>query len=241
MAARRSMSRSSWTATAAGPGARLPRPPGIAPASSRCAGSSRNAPAHGVRFLTLFAFSSENWRRPPTRSDADVSCSSNRWCAKSRNCTAIRCAALHRRSRALGASSRGAWRRRDAHAAIPGLTLSWRSPTAAAGTSRRPAARWPRMRRPGSQPRHRRGALRRAAGARRHPIRTCSSAPAASSASAISCCGIWPTPSCISPTCCGRISRRASGRGVRLLRAARAALRQDVGAARAKAMLETDA
>ena len=38
------------------------------------------------------------------------------------------------------------------------------------------------------------------------PSPTSSSAPAASSASAISCCGSSPTPSCISPTACGRIS-----------------------------------
>ena len=35
---------------------------------------------------------------------------------------------------------------------------------------------------------------------------TCSSAPAAIIASAISCCGISRTPSCTSATCCGRIS-----------------------------------
>ena len=38
------------------------------------------------------------------------------------------------------------------------------------------------------------------------PIRICSSAPAASSASAISCCGISLTPSCISATRSGRTS-----------------------------------
>ncbi len=43
----------------------LPRRPAIAPASRWCAGSSRNAPRRNVRYLTLFAFSSENWRRPP--------------------------------------------------------------------------------------------------------------------------------------------------------------------------------
>ena len=42
--------------------------------------------------------------------------------------------------------------------------------------------------------------------------RICSSAPAASSASAISCCGISPTPSCTSSTRCGRISTRRSWR-----------------------------
>ena len=44
------------------------------------------------------------------------------------------------------------------------------------------------------------------------PIRTCSSAPAASSASVISCCGTWPIPSCISPIGCGRISIRRRSR-----------------------------
>ena len=38
------------------------------------------------------------------------------------------------------------------------------------------------------------------------PSPTSSSAPAASSASPISCCGSSPTPSSISPTCCGRTS-----------------------------------
>src|SRR3990167_2813662 len=38
------------------------------------------------------------------------------------------------------------------------------------------------------------------------PNRTCSSVPAANSASATSCCGNWPIPSCISPMFCGRRS-----------------------------------
>jgi len=50
------MSRSSWTATAAGPGRAACRgSPGIV---EECA-------QREVRYLTLFAFSSENWRRPP--------------------------------------------------------------------------------------------------------------------------------------------------------------------------------
>ena len=88
-----------------------------------------------------------------------------------------------------------------------------RSPTAAAGTSC--------ARRGGSRARGRGGelapagideaALRAASCARRRrPIRTCSSAPAASSASAISCSGTWPTPSSISATRCGRTSTTRS-------------------------------
>ena len=34
------------------------------PASKSCARSSRSAPQRKVRYLTLFAFSSENWLRP---------------------------------------------------------------------------------------------------------------------------------------------------------------------------------
>ena len=39
--------------------------PAIAKASRRCAASSRPRPMLGVGTLTLFAFSSDNWRRPP--------------------------------------------------------------------------------------------------------------------------------------------------------------------------------
>jgi undecaprenyl diphosphate synthase len=41
-------------------------PPGIGPAPRACAPWSRRACASGVKVLTLFAFSSENWRRPPS-------------------------------------------------------------------------------------------------------------------------------------------------------------------------------
>jgi hypothetical protein len=37
---------------------------------------------------------------------------------------------------------------------------------------------------------------------------TCSSAPVASTASATSCCGSWPIPSCTSPTYCGLTSAK---------------------------------
>ena len=60
----RRMSRSSWTATAAGRrrgGCRDRR--AIAPARRRCGARSRRDP-NRRGWLTLYAFSSENWRRP---------------------------------------------------------------------------------------------------------------------------------------------------------------------------------
>ena len=61
----RRMSPSSWTATAAGPRrAACPRRSATRPASRRCAAPSRPAIEQGVGWLTLFAFSSENWLRP---------------------------------------------------------------------------------------------------------------------------------------------------------------------------------
>ena len=60
-----SMSGSSWTATAAGPPGRDFRArPGIAPAPTRSGAVVEAAPRAGIGTLTLFAFSSDNWRRP---------------------------------------------------------------------------------------------------------------------------------------------------------------------------------
>ena len=62
---RRRTSPSSWTATGAGRArAACRRPTAIGAAPRRSAGRSRPARKEGVRYLTLFAFSSENWRRP---------------------------------------------------------------------------------------------------------------------------------------------------------------------------------
>ena len=132
--------------------------------------------------------------------------------------------------------SRAPWRRpRRSPRAIPGSCSASRSPTAAAGTSLRPAARSP-ARSPQAlcgRTRSTRRTSRRGSRSPAFRTRICSSAPAGSCASAISCCGISRMPSCISPTCCFRTSaRRESRRGARVLRAARAALRQDLGADR---------
>ena len=63
--ARPRMSPSSWTATAAGPRrATCRRSPAIARAPARSAAPSRRRSRSGVAWLTIYAFSSENWRRP---------------------------------------------------------------------------------------------------------------------------------------------------------------------------------
>ena len=59
------MSRSSWTATAAGPPRVTCRgSPAIARAPGRSGAPSRRRSESGVAWLTIYAFSSENWRRP---------------------------------------------------------------------------------------------------------------------------------------------------------------------------------
>ena len=63
---RRRMSPSSWTATAAGrrrAACRASRATGAA--SRRCAGRSARRSNTASRYLTLYSFSSENWKRPP--------------------------------------------------------------------------------------------------------------------------------------------------------------------------------
>ncbi len=60
-----SMSRSSWTATGAGRArAACRRCSAISAAPRRSGGPSKVAGSSKIRYLTLFAFSSENWRRP---------------------------------------------------------------------------------------------------------------------------------------------------------------------------------
>ena len=60
------MSQSSWTATAAGRSAAICRAaPATAKESRRCGASSRRRLTSVSAALTLFAFSADNWRRPP--------------------------------------------------------------------------------------------------------------------------------------------------------------------------------
>ena len=56
---------SSWTATAGGrSGAACRAWPGTAPASGRCARTVETCARLGIKVLTLYAFSVENWKRP---------------------------------------------------------------------------------------------------------------------------------------------------------------------------------
>ena len=59
---------SSWTATAVGPLARgLPRMAGHRAGVEAARRVVEAAPGAGIGILTLFAFSSDNWRRPRPR------------------------------------------------------------------------------------------------------------------------------------------------------------------------------
>ena len=199
-------------ATGAGhSGAHLPRHAGHRAGAKAVRATVEGCARRGIEALTLFAFSSENWQRPPeevTRLMELFVESIDKEVADLHEQQHPR--ALHRR---LLAAARGAAgedrRRRGAHG----------------GQHAHDAVRRRLLRRPLGHRRGRapaggaggRGAAR-AAGDRRgrcspancsSPVRrspTCSSAPAASSASAISCSGTWPIPSSISATRCGRIS-----------------------------------
>ena len=169
------MSRSSWTATAAGPARAACRGrPDTAPASRSCAGSSRNAPQRKVRYLTLFAFSSENWRRPPDEVGMLMKlvprCAGARSGGSARN--QVRLRFIGDRDVARAPSSRAACRTpKRSPRAIPG----WGSSVAVAYGGRWDIAQACRslaadvaagkLRRGG----HRRDADRGAARARRHP------------------------------------------------------------------------
>ena len=209
---------SSWMATDAGRArAAACAPMATAPASSRCAWSLRSACGTQIGALTLFAFSSENWGRPRDEVMSLMALFVESLEAEIEE--------LHRR----GVRVRFIGERAELDARLRASMAS--SEQVTAGNSRLAlqiavsyggrsdivgAAR--RLRRTGRAPSagrlaDRRGRLRSGAGAGRHGrIRTCSSAPAVSSASAISCCGTWPIPSSTSPTDCGRTSTRRRSR-----------------------------
>ncbi len=162
--------------------------------------------------LTLFAFSSENWGRPRDEVMGLMSLFVESLEARSPSCIARGCACAS--SASAPSWMRGCappWRARsrprpcNVRLALQ-VALSYGGRTDILGAVRRLALQVERhqlaARRSTSPPLQPRW---RSAGCR---IRICSSAPAASSASAISCCGTSRTPSCISPRRCGRTSMR---------------------------------
>ena len=174
-------------ATDAGPSSACCRAlPAIARASRRCARRCAACVERGVEYLTLFAFSSENWRRPAGRGlDPDAAVRAARWSRKSPSCTPTASAfgssaTLSRfdaRIRDLIAARRGADRRQHA-ADADGRGQLRRALGHRAGRATHCRAH-PAARRSGPAP----GSARRRTW--RWPTRpnpTCSSAPAASSA-----------------------------------------------------------
>ena len=176
----------------------------------------RGVRRRGIGALTLFAFSSENWRRPREEVASLMGLFVEALEAEIAELHAQgRARALHRRARA---SSRCGCRRTHGRAeehtaANARLKLQvavsyggrWdivrrRAPARAEGASAMQLA----------AAEIDRGQLCRRPGARRDcRIRICSSAPAASSASATSCCGTWPIRELYFTDGCGRTSARA--------------------------------
>ena len=183
----------------------------IAWASSPSKQTVEGCARRGVEVLTLFAFSSENWQRPRE----EVSMLMGRFLEALDN----EVDDLHKngiRLRFIGRLEQLSTALRDRMQAAQALTAGntrmtlviaiayggrWDIAAAAQELARRCVAGEQRVE-----------DIDEAAIGTAHcagricPIRTCSSAPAASSASAISCCGIWLTPNCISATRSGRIS-----------------------------------
>ncbi len=189
----------------------------------------------GIEALTLFAFSSENWQRPRE----EVSMLMNRFLEAldeeieglHRNGLQLRFIGnLAQLSTALRERMEAAMR---LTANNQGMTLviavayggRWDIANAARELARRCAAGEIQS------DADRRGGARRAPGAGAGcRIRICSSAPAGNSASATFCCGISPTPSCISATpLWPDFGDARAGRGDRAFLAPAAALRPDPG------------
>ena len=188
--------------------------PGIGAASKRCARIIRACIERGVEFLTLFAFSSENWRRPPD----EVSILMDLFLRALEQ----EVAKLHEngiRFKVVGDTSVFDRRIRELMAAGEAQTAANTRLTLTvaanyggrwdiAQAARRYFALHPEAARDDAEL-HVRRRSSRSWRWRTRPSPICSSAPAASSASRTSCCGSSPTPSSTSPTCCGPTSTRS--------------------------------
>ena len=208
----RNTSRSSWTATGAGPRrAASPRHAGHKEGVRPVRMCIEECARRGVGALTLFAFSSENWQRPTVEVtslmqlfleaiDREVD-------DLHKNKVRLRFIGdRHALSVKLQARMAAG---EELTAANPGLKLqvavSYGGRWDIVQAARRLAAQVASGALPLDaidEAAFRRGSCSSAT----CPIRTCSSAPAAITASAISCCGISRTPSCTSAKRCGLIS-----------------------------------
>ena len=176
-----------------------------------------------IEFLTLFAFSSENWRRP-----ADEVSILMELFLRALEQEVAKLHANGIRFKVIGDTSLFDPRIRELIAAGEAQTAANTRLTLTvaanyggrwdiAQAARRYFAAHPEALRERSDFARRRSS--RISRWPTRPSRICSSAPAASSGSPISCCGSLRTPSSISPTCCGptstrsRSTRRSTGIG----------------------------
>ena len=210
-------SRSSWTATAAGRRRRgLPVIAGHRAGTRALRRTVEAAIDLGVRSLSVYAFSTENWTRPPTTRFADLL----DLLAETIRASSRICAAQGVRVRFVG--------RRDRCSTTLAAADGRDSRTRTACNERARPVRLLRLRRAGRDRRGRRVALvrdgvaadeideealrARLDDAASCPIPTWSSAPPASAASRTSCSGRSPTPSSSSRTRCGPTSAATSSR-----------------------------
>ena len=176
--------------------------PATRKASSRCACASANACERRIEALTLFAFSSENWGRPSEEVGAlmglFVEALDREVDELHENGVRLRFIGdrqgfpVRLQARMAAASSAPPATRACALQVAVGYGGRWDIVKAArqlAAQCASGALRPPDITDRELRPRRCSWPACR--------IRTCSSAPAASSASAISCCGTWPIPSCI--------------------------------------------
>ncbi len=173
----------------------------------------RAAIRRGVRYLTLYAFSTENWGRPAEEIDAlmelfcrSVASETPELCKQG-----VRIAMIGDRSRFPAkvqgiprAGRAGDRRRRAADGSY------WRSTTVAQriGARRAPARRPGRGRGIAGRSDRRTDRRQRALHGPLSRSRSGDPYQRGRCGSATSCCGSPPTPNFISPTCCGPISRR---------------------------------
>ncbi len=161
----------------------------------------RTAGELGIEFLTLYAFSSENWNRPHQEVSTLMTL-----LERSIERELPELMERNVRFRVIGRAGRGARAGGRAHRAAHRDDLAQHRPHPAHGLQlrrpRRAGGRVPRARARGAERTaaaggHRRGARRPARSTpTASPIRTCSSARAGSCACPTSSCGRSPTPSC---------------------------------------------
>ena len=164
------------------------------------------APDLGIGALTLFAFSSDNWRRPPLEVEVLMLLLRQYLRRDVRRLAdnGVRLTVIGRRDRLPDGLAEEIAAAEAACALGTRLDLNVALDYSARDAIANAAADLARRRLAGARARS--DACSRSRATAPAATSTCSSAPAARSGSRISCCGSAPTRNCSSPTRCGRTS-----------------------------------